>query len=126
MIIIIFGIFFYILLKFAKTHVGDIDNLEIVIKTEFGNYECYTDERGYYRICESDKLLSRHLAEFKFKRKLRYWEVIHHVDGNKKNNDLSNLWICDENTHEMIHKYNKRVYGSWNRPQWSNKPVYIK
>ncbi len=33
---------------------------------------------------------------------------IHHIDGDKKNNDYSNLIKIDNMTHEEIHRYNVR------------------
>lgn len=32
---------------------------------------------------------------------------VHHIDGNPKNNDLDNLYICSYRDHEMIHKGKK-------------------
>ena len=37
-------------------------------------------------------------------RKLEKGEIVHHIDGNKKNNDISNLYLCEDITrHHEIH-----------------------
>lgn len=37
-------------------------------------------------------------------RELKENEVIHHIDGNKRNNDLSNLMLVTREEHTKIHK----------------------
>lgn len=61
-------------------------------------YECnltadtYKDENGYERYKDSDLLVHRVVAEQKLGRPLEPWEVVHHKDRNKLNNDPRNLW----------------------------------
>lgn len=31
-------------------------------------------------------------------------EIVHHVDGDKQNNDIDNLWLTDSNGHRMAHQ----------------------
>lgn len=45
----------------------------------------------------------RHLMEKKIGRKLRPDEVVHHIDGNKLNNNLDNLVVMTRAEHVLIH-----------------------
>lgn len=53
------------------------------------------------------KLEGRHahrvLAEIKIGRRLLRGEVVHHIDGNKKNNALSNLQVLTQSEHVRLH-----------------------
>ena len=43
-------------------------------------------------------------AEKKLGRKIKKGEVVHHIDGNKRNNDMVNLLICkDKKEHRLLH-----------------------
>lgn len=59
------------------------------------------------------KFLGRHehrvVAEQKIGRPLKKGEVVHHIDGNKRNNDPDNLMILDsQSEHCKIHGFGKR------------------
>lgn len=43
------------------------------------------------------------LVEKSINRPLDQQEVIHHIDGDKKNNDLSNLWLTTHSGHKTAH-----------------------
>ena len=45
----------------------------------------------------------RYKAEKALGRQLKRKEHVHHVDYNKKNNDPSNLIVCDSSYHKLIH-----------------------
>jgi len=45
-------------------------------------------------------------------RKLDFNEVIHHIDGNKRNNDVSNLEIMQRSEHSRIHMKGRKVKES--------------
>ena len=47
--------------------------------------------------------LHRALMEAYIGRKLKSWELVHHIDGNKHNNELSNLSITTRGTHMKTH-----------------------
>ena len=42
-------------------------------------------------------------------RKLTYNEVVHHIDLNAKNNDLSNLQLMSRSEHTALHRKLQRV-----------------
>lgn len=48
--------------------------------------------------------LHRYLMEIKIGRKLKSTEIVHHIDGNKLNNDINNLQIVSRSEHNRIHK----------------------
>lgn len=51
-------------------------------------------------------IMGKHLG-----RKLRRDEVVHHIDGDKLNNDIKNLYLCkDRKTHRKIHGSISRIY----------------
>ena len=56
----------------------------------------------------------RFVIENKIGKPLKSTEVIHHIDGNKKNNNPSNLKIMSRRTHALIHKKGK-MYEAQNK-----------
>jgi len=62
------------------------------------------DSDGYFRFEDNRMLVHRFLVEKNIGRHLKSEEVVHHIDGNKLNNDLSNLQICkNQFEHAKIH-----------------------
>ncbi len=46
----------------------------------------------------------RYLMEKKLGRKLKSSEIVHHIDGDKLNNDINNLFLCENvSEHNLIH-----------------------
>lgn len=43
-------------------------------------------------------LMEQHLG-----RSLSKSEVVHHIDGDKTNNNMNNLWLCDQSQHREAH-----------------------
>ena len=77
----------------------------------------YEDSRGYLRFKDSDILVHRYLASKKIGRRLRWHEVVHHVDGNKRNNSATNLEVYNSwADHDDVHRQNQRTYGQWHKP----------
>lgn len=58
------------------------------------NYN-FKGERGEHRI----------IVENLLGRKLSYNEVIHHLDGNSKNNSIDNLLLLSRSSHVSLHRY---------------------
>lgn len=56
----------------------------------------YTNSRGY--VYEHRYVVEQHIGRF-----LRKNEVVHHIDGNKQNNDISNLMILTNSEHIKLH-----------------------
>jgi len=52
--------------------------------------------------------LHRYLMEIKIGRKLNKKEIVHHIDENKLNNDISNLQIVSISEHNRIHGHFKK------------------
>ncbi len=71
----------------------------------------YISSQGYIVLCKNrsnKKLLHRKIMEEHLGRKLSSNEIVHHIDGNKLNNDISNLKIVSRSEHMKIHFYNKQ------------------
>lgn len=64
---------------------------------------------GYIYITVNGKQVMEHryLMEQKLGRKLLSYEIVHHIDGNKQNNDLSNLAVMDGRAHSRLHGYQR-------------------
>ena len=63
----------------------------------------YLDENGYLRFKDSKKLVHRWMMEKRIRRKLKKNEDVHHIDGNKLNNDISNLRLMKAEDHHQLH-----------------------
>lgn len=67
---------------------------------------------GYYRQYINGKKVwtHRYNAEKKIGRKLKNYELVHHKDGNKTNNDYDNLYVCkDKAEHGAVHDSLEKV-----------------
>lgn len=74
------------------------------IKIERLNHEGYmkissVDKDGNHRRVFEHRVVMEQLLG----RKLHKGDAIHHIDFNKENNDVSNLWVCDYKEHGKIH-----------------------
>jgi len=68
----------------------------------------YIDDNGYYRFSDTNKLVHRWVVEKNIGRKLKLDEVVHHIDGNKLNNNFSNLEIfSSQDEHHSLHQKQK-------------------
>lgn len=60
---------------------------------------------GYIRLTINGKRVLKHrmLVEKMLGRKLLDWEIVHHKDGNNRNNNLNNLQVMSQSEHERLH-----------------------
>lgn len=70
----------------------------------------YLDEHGYYRWTKTKTLVHRTRMEWELGRKLSYYghedprnEIVHHIDGNKWNNNIKNLRVMTQDKHHELH-----------------------
>ena len=63
----------------------------------------YIDKNGYKRYADSGKRVHRHVAERKVGGKIGKGRVVHHKDGNKRNNRRENLHIMSRSKHAKLH-----------------------
>lgn len=71
----------------------------------------FIDRWGYVQVKTSDKpgamaYTSQHVmvAQAALGRPLLEGEVVHHVDGNKQNNQPDNLFVCSRSDHRKLHR----------------------
>jgi hypothetical protein len=65
----------------------------------------YVNSNGYVVIRKSNKLEHREIAKRTMGRELLANEVVHHINGNKINNNLYNLCLMDRDQHEFYHAW---------------------
>jgi len=72
----------------------------IVITGGYKNIKKYEHPRA-----NSNGYIAEHILimEKKIGRFLKTEEIVHHIDGNKLNNDKNNLYLCDKSSHRKIH-----------------------
>jgi hypothetical protein len=59
---------------------------------------------GYTHIREHQYVMEIHLG-----RRLKKGEVVHHIDGNKRNNELSNLFLTSVEEHNKLHAESESI-----------------
>lgn len=66
----------------------------------------WIDKWGYTHIQIYGKRIREHrwIVEKVLGRKLKKDEVVHHIDGNKSNNENSNLLVCIKSYHQSMHR----------------------
>ena len=82
--------------------------------TPFGN--AYKRKDGYYQISSGihqGKLLHRLIYEANYGA-IPEGFICHHIDGNKENNDPSNLMLLSKSNHHHLHM------NGTNHPRWDN------
>jgi len=67
------------------------------------------DGQGYEYFIHNSKFkyIHRHNMEIQIGRKLETQEVVHHKDGNKRNNSIENLELMNRADHSRLHQINK-------------------
>ena len=79
------------------------ENLEKIYKTKIS----FDRKTGYYRFKNSNQYIHRVIVEQMIGRKLEPNEVVHHIIGNKLDNDPSNLLVLDYEEHFEFHRNNE-------------------
>ena len=62
---------------------------------------------GYLFINKSKRLLHRSIIEEYLGRKLKTLEIVHHINGNIRDNKLKNLIITNHSEHSKFHSQNR-------------------
>ncbi len=86
----------------------------------FSRFKSYFFSNGYKRYRNSGKLVHRAVVEKIFGRTLDENEIVHHRDGNKRNNRFSNLQVCSRSQHFWIHKRRSNIHGSGKKRRYYN------
>jgi hypothetical protein len=71
----------------------------------------YVNHQGYKMLTfdRDDKIAEhRYVMENHLGRELSEDEIIHHIDGDKLNNDISNLMIMTRSSHALLHAEERR------------------
>lgn len=89
-----------------KKYKGEIGK---IIKPKNGYYEVYVRKTHQYR--PEQDWVRQHIivVENHIRRRLVENEVVHHIDGNKINNDIQNLDICTVNEHNNCHAKSEQI-----------------
>lgn len=99
--------------------ISEAYNMDCMAKTN--KIDCMKDKhkptpQGYIRINQG-KLKFEHVIVWeKFFGKIPDGYQIHHIDGNKANNDIENLQLVTALEHRRIHEGCKFVIGEWYKP----------
>ena len=70
----------------------------------------YKTKKGYRKWKDSGEYVHRTQAEKKVGGSLWPGRVVHHKDGNRENNEMSNLQIMSRREHSRMHNRKKRRY----------------
>ena len=70
----------------------------------------YIDKKGYKRYSNSGKSVHRYVASRKVGGKIGKGRVVHHRDGNKRNNRRSNLQVMKRSSHSRLHTRKRRFW----------------
>lgn len=83
------------------------DLLERSFQKKNGYWTTRKREEGRYKSYKR----SRILMQIHLNKKLEIWELVHHKDGNKENDDISNLEVLNGSEHMRKHHENGDISG---------------
>jgi hypothetical protein len=78
----------------------------------------YMTEDGYVRkksVDGKDQAEHREIAEAILQRKLKPWEVVHHINGRRSDNRPKNLCMMTKEDHERYHAWYDWVYNNYKK-----------
>jgi hypothetical protein len=79
----------------------------------------FVNSDGYFVLSESSELEHRHIAKLLLDRDLERNEVVHHINGCKTDNRVTNLCLMDREKHELFHSW-----LSWKRNKIGRYPSF--
>jgi hypothetical protein len=84
----------------------------------------YLNENGYWRVYDGSKYIYEHkkiMSEF-LGREISAKEKVHHIDMNKQNNSLDNLYLCkNKSVHSSVHAQMEEIgFSLLNNQIWYN------
>lgn len=74
--------------------------------TKGGLYHMHNGYLSFYRLVDGTRKrfkCHRHILEMILGRKLYHFEIVHHINGNRLDNDLNNLKIMTIEEHSSTH-----------------------
>lgn len=77
---------------------------EIKFCSDNSGYVCFMDKEHPLSHKTGRTYYHRHIASIKYGRWLQPDEHVHHIDGNKKNNEPENLVVVTPEEHTVLHK----------------------
>ena len=82
------------------------------ITDNYSSHKRFRDGRGYNHVFRDGRyqLEHRYKMEQKLKRSLRSDEVVHHKNGKKWKNNISNLKMMSKWEHDELHGFHKYGY----------------
>jgi len=84
-------------------------NKKIRFISNVNGYKRFVDKKHPLANSDGTVYYHRHLASLKIGRWLKSNEVVHHIDGNKKNNSMENLVVLTFTEHGKRHARGKRI-----------------
>lgn len=89
------------------------------------NYDGYYDNRRVSSLFENDTRIYRSIMSEYIGRDLDENEVVHHIDFDRSHNDISNLFLFnDERTHLLYHGYINNINHEYIDPQTFINDIY--
>lgn len=96
--------------RYPKNFCSKLCSIKYYVGDKSWNYKNGRVEGEYARILVDGKYIREHryLMEKVIGRKLNKGEVVHHIDGNSRNNSISNLALMESGEHTRLHVKGKR------------------
>lgn len=81
--------------------------------------EKYIDARGYVVLTRENELEHRYIAKQMLGRNLKHNEIVHHINGRKTDNEITNLCLMDGKKHEHFHSW-----LNWKKSKIGKYPIF--